>query len=147
MSIDIHNATKPSLFRILASMFYDVWLIAAVLLIGVIADTFIRAAMGLQSGEGNHLLLNIYWVISPLIFYAWFWIHGGQTLGMKSWKLMVLTEDGNNLTWKQAVIRFLVAIVSLSLFGLGYFWRYINADGLTWHDLASGTRLVELAKK
>lgn len=147
MPLDLNQAESPSLARIVAAMFYDLWLVIALWLLGTIADTFIRSALGIASGEGNHLILQLYFAIAPIIFFTWFWSHGGQTLGMKSWKLMLVSCDGNKVNYKQAVTRVFVALLSWGVFLGGYLWRYFDKNARTWHDIASKTRLVIVQKK
>jgi uncharacterized RDD family membrane protein YckC len=50
------------------------------------------------------------------------------------------------MTWRQALIRFLVAILSWGACGLGVLWILVDKDKRTWHDRASGTRVVVLPK-
>ncbi|VAW78142.1 FIG023103: Predicted transmembrane protein, partial [hydrothermal vent metagenome] len=50
------------------------------------------------------------------------------------------------ITLWQALLRFMVAIPSTLLLGLGYFWMLIDRDRLTWHDRYSETRIVQLDK-
>ncbi|WP_078120349.1 RDD family protein [Thiosocius teredinicola] len=138
----LDNAAVPSLLRRLAAIFYDCWLVAALWLLGTIVDTFIRAGMGIESGHGSFLLLQIYFVVAPALFFSWFWTHGGQTLGMRAWRLKVVADDGQTLTMKQALIRYLGACLSLLAAGLGYLWVLIDKQGLAWHDHLSRTRLV-----
>jgi uncharacterized RDD family membrane protein YckC len=42
--------------------------------------------------------------------------------------------------------RYLIGNVSLLLGGLGFWWALLDRDKRTWHDRASGTRLVRVAK-
>ena len=44
------------------------------------------------------------------------------------------------------VVRYLVGNASLLLGGLGFWWAWMDRDGLTWHDRASGTRMVREAR-
>ena len=44
------------------------------------------------------------------------------------------------------VVRYLVGNASLLLGGLGFWWAWLDRDGLTWHDRASGTRMVREAR-
>ena len=83
-------------------------------------------------------------------FYGWFWTHGGQTIGMRAWKVRLISMRGSgdlsqNPLWSQAFIRFLVAIFSWALFGLGFLWALTNRRRLCWHDIASKTALVRLS--
>ena len=142
MHSDIDNAAIPGLLRRLSAIFYDSWLIAALWMLGVTVDTFIGAG-----SEGSHLGLRLYIVFSTVAFFSWFWIHGGQTLGMRAWRLKLLSRDGGAVSLRQSVIRCAAALLSLLVLGLGYLWMIFDRDGLTWHDRLSGTRLVMLEKR
>ena len=145
MHTDIHNAAAPSLWRRLAAIFYDTWLVGALWLLGATADTLIRAGLGVGS-EGSHLPLQLYLFASPALFFGWFWTHGGQTLGMRAWRLKLLDRQGAPVGWRQALIRYGAAWLSLLVFGLGYLWILVDRDRLGWHDRLSQTRLVMLRK-
>lgn len=69
------------------------------------------------------------------------WHRGGQTLGMRPWRLRVVATDGGAPTWRAAALRYVVGSASLLLGGLGFWWAWIDRDRLTWHDRASATRL------
>ena len=71
---------------------------------------------------------------------------GGQTLGMKSWHLRLVETDGNPVSFKAANIRYVSAILSWALLGIGYLWILVDKDNLTLHDKLSGTRIVVLKK-
>jgi uncharacterized RDD family membrane protein YckC len=145
MHDDIDNAVAPSLWRRLVAIFYDIWLVAAIWLLGATADTLVRA--GLEVGSADfHLPLQLYLLISPAVFFSWFWTHGGQTLGMRSWRLRLLDSGGEPVTLKQSLVRYGAALLSLLPFGLGYLWVLFDRDGLAWHDRLSKTRLVLLKK-
>ena len=91
------------------------------------------------------LLWACCWGVAGL--YATFsWLRGGQTLGMRPWRLKVTTPDGRLAPAKQLWLRYAVAIVSLAAGGLGFLWSLVDRDRRTWHDLASGTVLVRLQR-
>lgn len=69
------------------------------------------------------------------------WRRGGQTLGMRPWRLRVATADGGKPTWKALWLRYAVGTLSLLLGGLGFWWAWFDREKLTWHDSASSTRL------
>jgi len=146
MQVDINNAAHPNLWRRLAAIFYDSWLVAGIWLVGTTADTLARAQLGLGT-SGSHLALQIFWLAAPALFFGWFWTHGGQTLGMRAWRLKLLDRDGAPVTWWQSLRRYLGAWLSLLVLGLGYLWIWVDRDQLAWHDRLSGTRLVILARK
>lgn len=69
------------------------------------------------------------------------WRRGGQTLGMRPWRLRLVAADGRGPAWRALLLRYVVGTASLLLAGLGFWWAWIDPDRLTWHDRASGTRL------
>lgn len=87
---------------------------------------------------------QIYLLAVAFIYFGWFWTHGGQTLGLRTWKLKVESVRGNKVTWRQAGIRFLVAILSWSGLGLGFLWVMFDKEARSWHDIAAGTRTVRV---
>lgn len=124
------------LFRRLAAMLYDALLLMAILFAAT------AAALPFNDGEAfasNNLYFHAYLIFICFVFYAWFWINSGQTLGLKAWKLRILTEDRQPMTWQQALTRFIGAIVSWSAFGLGFIWILIDRDKRAWHDRLSRT--------
>ena len=85
---------------------------------------------------------------ATFLFYYWFWSHGGQTLGMRAWRLQVVDAnlDGRPVNFFQCLSRFLMATLSLGCFGLGYIWVLFSASGDSWHDSLSNTRTLVLPK-
>ena len=79
-------------------------------------------------------------------FFVGFWTRKGRTLGMQSWGLQLQDAAGTSPTIVACSVRFAVAIVSWAVFGLGFLWQLVDKDNLTWHDRASGTRLVYYPK-
>ena len=70
------------------------------------------------------------------------WHRGGQTLGMRPWRLRIIGADGQRPSLAQLVLRYALASASLLAFGLGFFWSLIDGQRRCWHDSLSGTRLV-----
>ena len=126
----------------LAAIFYDTLLLLSALLI--------TTAIVLMVTKGTlHTHNPFFRTLLFLIcfsFYAWLWLHGGQTLGMRAWRLRIQNIDGRPITVWQALLRFLVAIPSLALAGLGFLWMLVDRDKMTWHDRFSETVIVRLPK-
>ncbi len=125
-------------------MLYDMLILWALW----IAIGFVHALLlGIESTNDAHMLQ---WTLFPALvlgtfaFYSWFWTHGGQTLGMRAWRLKVLHNrlDGTPPNIVQCLSRCLSALLSISTFGLGYFWVLIDPNKDTWHDRLSGTRTL-----
>jgi len=74
------------------------------------------------------------------------WRRGGQTLGMRPWRLQVVGRDGGAPTGRQLWMRYAVGTLSIALAGLGLWWALIDRERLTWHDRASGTRLRRIPR-
>jgi uncharacterized RDD family membrane protein YckC len=92
-------------------------------------------------------LTRAYLVSTCLLFFIWFWTHGGQTLGMRAWRLKVVGVDGGPIGWRAAVVRCFGAILSWSALGLGYLWILVDREKLAWHDRMSATRLSLIPKR
>lgn len=121
----------------MAAMAYDGLLVAGLLMVAA-ALVVIPVGGGIESG--NHLF-QLYLLVVAWVYFAVSWRHGGQTLGMKAWRIQ-LTADGGKPSWMQTAIRFAVALVSALCLGLGFFWSLLHPQKATWHDLASHTRLT-----
>ncbi|RPE79568.1 RDD family protein [Vulcaniibacterium tengchongense] len=74
------------------------------------------------------------------------WRRGGQTLGMRPWRLRVVGAAAEPPPWRALALRYAVGTLSLLLGGLGFWWAWFDRDRLTWHDRASGTRMVRLPR-
>ena len=129
--------SAPSFWRRLAAQTYDFLLLIALLFLAT--ALLLPFTAGMAVTDQHTLIYRIYLVVVSFFFYGWFWTHGGQTLGLRAWKLTVLTQDKKTLNWTQALVRFVTASVSLGFFGLGYLWILIDKDRRGWHDHLSKT--------
>lgn len=86
------------------------------------------------------------WVLTGL-YATWSWRRGGQTLGMRPWRIAVTGDDAQAPSLGSLWVRYAVATVSLCGGGLGFWWALIDRDRLTWHDRASGTRMIRRPRR
>tara|TARA_R110002111_G_scaffold260674_1_gene332475 strand:- start:690 stop:1148 length:459 start_codon:yes stop_codon:yes gene_type:complete len=135
---DKANIIRPKLFRHLMVMIYDLLLLVACLLLA----TFIIVALngGEAIGQGNPFFIAYLLGVS-FTFYGWFWTHGGQTLGMRSWKVTLYSEHQHGVNWQQALLRFVISILAWIPFGFGIWWQFLSKDNQSWPDRLSGTYL------
>ncbi|SFV76086.1 putative transmembrane protein [hydrothermal vent metagenome] len=128
-----------SLLRRLGAIAYDIFLAfsLAFFIIGVVLILFF------DKQAQNDLLIFGIALITIYFYFTWSWVKGRQTLGMKAWKFQVKQNNGENITQKQAFIRFVLAIVSFSIVGLGFVYQLFNKNNLTFHDKYSNTRLIK----
>lgn len=138
------GAPPAGLFRRVAAGLYDSLLVIALFVIPTAIVLAIRGGEPIPPGNG---LLQLLLLATAGLFFVWFWTHGGQTLGMRAWRLRVEQLSGEPVTLRAAAIRFFVGIVSLGALGLGVMWILVDRDKRAWHDLAAGTRVVVLPKK
>ena len=124
-------------------MFYDFLIIIAILM--VVTVPFLLVIGDTTRNAWIRLLFQMYLLCVVFFYYAWFWVHRGQTLGLLTWKLRVETMAGEKITWRQALYRFGAAGISLVCFTLGFVWALFDRDKQTWHDRLSGTRVVRFA--
>lgn len=125
--------------RRFAAIAYDSLLLFSVLFFGTLV---VLALTGGRAITPGNTLYRGYLLVLSLLYFAWFWTHGGQTPGMRAWRLRLRGRDAGAVTWGQAVARFTAALVSWLAFGLGFAWALWDRERLTWHDRLSRTVLV-----
>lgn len=81
--------------------------------------------------------------LSAFAFYYGFWRHGGQTLGMKAWRLRLVDDNGQPPSPRHCVCRFVGGTL---LFGASWVGALFTRDRLPLHDRLSGTRIVKMPK-
>jgi len=122
-------------------MVYDSLLLMAILFVAT------GVAVALNQGQAvSHPLYYLSLLAITYVFFCWFWTHGGQTLGMRTWRLQLETESGTDMTWSHAGKRFVYATISLLPFGAGLIWQLLDSDRLALHDRLSASRIVFLPK-
>ena len=128
-----------SLIRRLLATFYDLLLLLGVLF------TVSACAVAINKGEAvNHPAYYLVLIATTFVFFGGFWTNGGQTLGMRTWKIKIITDSGDKVTWKHAAIRFCAAAVAYIPAGIGLLWMLFDSERLAWHDRLSATRLISL---
>ncbi|WP_317931301.1 RDD family protein [Halioxenophilus sp. WMMB6] len=149
--------TEPSpyphapLWRKLAALLYDSLLIAAVsMAYGSIALTLKMKILGYQLQAGERATLGLPgllgWITVLVLFFAFFWRRGGQTLGMRAWRLRLVNMDNQRPSWLACIARALLAGLSFAALGAGYWWQWLDRDHLTLHDRLSQTKVLLLPK-
>lgn len=130
-----------SVWRRLAAGLYDAFLIGAIWFALAGLSVIINHGEALTGKTSQLLLLPL--LFSTYFFYCWFWLHGGQTLGMRAWRLRLESTHGK-LGLKACSLRFLI---SLLLFGISFFWSFLNKNKASLHDHFSKTQVVLLEKE
>ncbi|MCB1735059.1 MAG: RDD family protein [Gammaproteobacteria bacterium] len=134
---------RPGLLRRLAAVGYDFLLLLSV---WFLASFLILPFTHGEAVDTSNWWFKLYLLVVTFLFYAWFWTHGGQTLGMRAWRMKLLTEDRKTIGWGRAALRFSVAGLSWGAFGLGWLWMLWDRDQNTWHDTLSRSRMFMTPK-
>lgn len=134
----------PGLPRRLGAMFYDSLLLLALLM--MLSYPYVWLTGGDKPGLIVRTLYQLYLLVICFFYYAGFWVRGGQTLGLRTWRMKLVSNDGGQITWAMALKRFVYALLSLICLGLGFLWVLHDRDKLAWHDRWSGTKLIQLPK-
>jgi len=134
-------ARKPSAdpLRRMAAMAYDGLIIAGLV---VASSMVIIIARGGRAVPAGNFPFQAFVGLQVISYFVGFWSHGGQTPGMRAWKLRLVTAEGDQLPVTTALWRVLAGIVSIAPLGLGFLWMLVDSDGRAWHDRLSKTRMV-----
>ena len=142
--------------RRLAAIVYDALLCTALLIVttfiyklvmmGFIGEAKMRELSEAGALDGDPLLSTLLFFVL-FGFFAKFWTHSGQTLGMQVWGVRVQNADGTAISLWQALLRFIVSIGSWLCLGLGFVWSIFDKQKRTWHDMYSNTQLVRVPKQ
>ena len=144
--METHGSAPPRAligWRLLA-LAYDffpvlaLWFAAAAVFTVLHGDAVRGGWLGLLEFAVLWLLGGVYAVLS--------WRRGGQTLGMRPWRLRVTDAQGASAAPRALWLRYAVGGLSLLAFGLGFWWAWIDRDRLTWHDRISKTRMFRVPR-
>ena len=108
LTLIVNPATLPAapLKNRLLCMIYEGMLLFGVLFIsGWLFSTLLqqRHALVLRHAQQAWQCLVL------AVYFGWFWTHGGQTLAMKTWRVRIVTRDGQAIRWPRALLRYLLA--------------------------------------
>lgn len=133
-------AHQPApLWRRLAAFCYDLLLVTALVFCFTLVVLAIRLGAAVPPGG--------WWFPASLVgvamaYFCGFWVHGGQTVGMRAWRIRVVRDDGSALRWLRAAARFGAGLVAALPAGLGLWWSMLDASKRGWHDRWTRTRVV-----
>lgn len=126
-----------------AAFLYDVFPLIGVLLVTSLVVLLARGGVEVERYSP--------WFIALLLFefsayYIYSWKVGGQTLGMRAWKMKIFPKNTHQktLTWGQACLRFIVGTISTVLLGLGLFWKLFSKNKESWMDIISHSETKNL---
>lgn len=133
------NLPAPGLFKLGACFLYET--------LTVVAIVFVSAGIFLWlAGDATHgvkrLLLQIFLWLVVGAYYVWCWHKSGRTLAMQAWKFKLIDQHLQLPGLKLAIARYVLATLSLFLFGLGFLWAIVDRQHLFLHDRILKSRIV-----
>lgn len=150
---------RAGFFRRVAAMIYDALIAVAVGLLAALVITGVLTALlenGILSKQGYEHVSDLMqssfyyalaiqvWVSLWIVgFFLWFWKNGGQTLGMRAWRLRIysLSED-NSIGYGKLMLRLIA-----SLGGLGTVLVLLDFKSKqSLQDRIAGTQMLVLTK-
>lgn len=130
---------RSGLSRRFACMLYDGLLLAAIFFA---ATALFLAVMGSATEPPVRYIFQVYLWLVAAVYFIWHWLHGGQTLAMKTWHIRLVDRHGYPISLHQAIRRYLLASLGLIFFGAGFFWVLFDRERLFFHDRFSGTNVA-----
>src|SRR5713101_4913710 len=116
---------------------------------GILLAVFFFAAAAASATQSDTVATLIELFGSFVVVFGYFWISealfSGQTLGKRAFRLRVVGDRGEPLTWVQAGIRNVIRIVDFLPYGygVGVVVLFANGRGKRLGDLAAGTIVVK----
>src|SRR6267378_3084834 len=111
--------TVPGIGRRVLSMLYESLIVFAVAFFAGLA--FYGATHGRLSGN-TRLVFQLYLFLVLGAYFIACWSRGGRTLPMQTWKMRVIGKNGHPVGFARALLRYVLAWPSFTLFGGGILW-------------------------
>jgi uncharacterized RDD family membrane protein YckC len=152
-------------------MLYDTMIIIALQVVATLPFLPLMQDRVLVAKEVGALayIYHVWQIVVIVLFFGFFWTRNGKTLGMQAWRLHLETERGLLPSWRDAMMRLLLATVpwlpafailtaadyfeprqwllriGAGLLGLGllnYLVAWLDPQRRSWHDRFLHTRVV-----
>lgn len=141
---NLTNLPTASLPRRLAALSYDSLVILALLILAgfIVNGIYYAAHDGEFAGAlPASVVLTMIFTIC-FFYYSHSWRRGGQTIGMKAWRIYLVNLDDKPIQLSQCMLRTGMGFFSIVLAGFGFWWALIDKKQRSWHDIASVTRVA-----
>ncbi len=163
------NTPAKMLLRNLGALTYDFLILPAIWFIATLPTVFIHGGEPFQHGWPR-VAMQVWLLLVTFAFLGLSWVRGGQTIGMRAWRIRLVGQDGGPVHWLQALRRFMAGTINTgfaatvayflfgkeapllaTLFALALacvgFLPLLTPPHLSLFDRVSGTHLQYLPKK
>lgn len=130
----------------LIGLWFFITLVAVALNRGPVGAAIEDGTVQVHNWSAQIALYAVLWVATGL-YYTLSWRHGGQTLGMRPWRLQVEAGDGGSISHGKAWLRYVGGCLAALPLGAGLLVCLVDRDRRALHDLLAGTRLALLPKR
>lgn len=123
---------RPVFFKLAACFVYDALVVIA---LSFLAGWLFILMFGDATQGIRRYALQLFLWLSIGCYFVWCWSKSGQTLAMHTWRLKLADQAGLAPPDIQtAILRYILATLSLMLCGLGFFWAWFDRDRRYLHD-------------
>ncbi|MDO4710265.1 MAG: RDD family protein [Pseudomonadota bacterium] len=141
------SAPKPPTHRPLVgwrllALLYDFFPILGIWFVVVVVALALNGGEAIQSNTLAGFLELAALIAVTGLYATASWRRGEQTIGMKPFRLYVVTPEGKTAPLGRLWLRYFCGMLSLLCAGLGFWWAWFDREHLTWHDRLSGTRMI-----
>jgi uncharacterized RDD family membrane protein YckC len=161
---------SAGLLRRLSALAYDLLILAAILFVATFAWLPVTGGEALTP-DSRGWIAYLYRASMFAVAFAYFglsWTRGGQTLGMRAWRIRLVRAGGGALGWLDALVRFALGAAMAIVAGAGLWnlrgpgwsladaaaillllppvanlaWVKFDREGRSLQDLATRTRVL-----
>ena len=131
---------NASLLKRFAACVYELMLLIAIWLV---CTWLFLMLFGTLDSAIKRLCLQVFlWFVAG-VYFVGCWATGGQTLAAQTWKIKLVNAQNNTLGLNKAIQRYVLASISILVFGLGFLWALVDKDQLFLYDRVLKTRLIK----
>jgi uncharacterized RDD family membrane protein YckC len=107
-------------------------------------NNFFQSAFleGITSGILQFLVAGAAVVLLAATYFIFFWTLLGQTPGKMLLGLRIVSTEGKEITFGQALRRYIGYYLSALVFYIGYLWVLVDNRRQGWHDKFAGTIVI-----
>ena len=139
---EVFSPRRAALWLVMGAAVYDALVCIAIF--------FVVSALAVVANRGQAIppgtiIYDVALLVAPLPYFTWCWTRGGQTLGMRAWRVRLARMDGEAVSMRDCLVRYLGALLSWAACGLGFIWIGVGPRHASWHDLLSGTRVYRVS--
>jgi uncharacterized RDD family membrane protein YckC len=151
---EVQAASRPRLayagfFRREMAVLVDLPFLFLLTVLGMTLASLAARGGGTVAGEVNHQVellasaasLAMIFVVS-LIYHVVCWGYGGQTPGKMLMRVQVVGQNGEEIGYGRAFVRWIGYFIALIPFGLGFIWVLFDPRRRGLHDVLAGTCVI-----